>query len=144
MDLLQLTRTERPTVQETVTVYDAVQLMVKSKVGALAVTSGEKLVGIFTERDLMKKVVAEERPARSTKVSDVMTRDVKTLNPETEILDALRLMLERQFRHAPLVDGAGKVVGMLSLRDLLRYQVDELDRELNSVIERFTNDSPGG
>lgn len=144
MSLLQISRQPRVPVQETATVWEAVQEMVKNKVGAVSVLSGDRLVGIFTERDLMKKVVAGDLPPKTTRVKEVMTRDVKTLTADTPVIDALRLMLDNQFRHAPLVDKQKKVVGMLSLRDLLRHQVEELDRELNSVIERFTNDAPGG
>lgn len=144
MDLLSLARVQRPVIQESATVFDAVDLMVKGKIGALAVVSGTRLVGIFTERDLMKKVVAWEKNPRATRLSEVMTRNVKTLSPDTDVLDGLRLMLEGHFRHAPIVNGKGEVLGMLSLRDLLRHQVEELDRELTSVVERFTNDAPGG
>lgn len=144
MDLLSLARVQRPVVQESATVFDAVDLMVKGKIGALAIVSGSRLVGIFTERDLMKKVVAWEKNPRATRLSEVMTRNVKTLSPDTDVLDALRLMLEGHFRHAPIVNAKEEVLGMLSLRDLLRHQVEELDRELTSVVERFTNDAPGG
>lgn len=144
-DLLHISRQPRVTIEKSATALDAARRMVENRVGAVSVLGEEgRLAGIFTERDLMKKVVAAGRDPATTPLAEVMTFDVKTLSPDAEAIEALRLMLEHQFRHAPVVDASGRVVGMLSLRDLLRHQVEELDRELDSVIERFTNDAPGG
>lgn len=144
MNLIDVSRQPIVTVPETATVLEAVEAMVARRVGAVMVVKEGRLQGIFTERDLMKTVVAKELPPRTTPVSGVMTQRALTLDPATTANDALRIMLERQFRHIPLVDREGKVVGMLSLRDLLRHKVEDLDRELDAVVERFTNDAPGG
>ncbi len=144
MDISRIPRQPLVKVPVTASVHDTVTAMVAVNVGSAAIVEGKGLAGIFTERDLMKRVVAPGKDPKATRVSEVMTRNVKTLPPDAEAVEALRFMLEWQFRHTPITDGEGNILGMLSLRDLLRYQVEELDRELNSVVERFTNDASGG
>ena len=145
MNLRTMMRQKLVTVTDADTVQEAVVRMAQAHVGACAVLSGAgKLSGIFTERDLMQRVVAKNLQPVQTQVSQVMTTPVATLAPDSPAEDAMRLMSEKKIRHTLLVDPAGKLVGMISLRDLLHNKVEELDRELESVVERFTNDAPGG
>lgn len=144
MNLRSMIRQKLVTVAEAASVHEAVAAMAAARVGACAVLDGGRLAGIFTERDLMQRVVAKGLSPDQTRVAQVMTKPVMTLSPDSPVEDALRLMSEKQFRHTLLMDVSGKLVGMISLRDLLRNKVEDLDRELDSVVERFTNDSPGG
>ena len=126
------------------TVLDAVHAMAKGKVGAVAVMEKGELKGIFTERDLMLRVVQKERNPRETKVRDVMTSPVATTRDKTPAVEAMDLMLERHLRHLPIVGESGQLQGMLSIRGLLQDRVEDLHRELNSIDQYLLNDGPGG
>lgn len=96
----------------------AAETMWRQQTGSLLVMDGESLVGIITERDVMK-AVARRKDVDETPVSDVMTRDVLTISPDTSAHEAARHMASRWIRHLPVVDGGGKVVGVVSQRDLV-------------------------
>jgi len=111
-------------VQPEQTVFEAANYMVQCNVGAVPVLDGSKLVGIFSERDIMKRVVTEARDAMTTRISDVMTTGVHSVAPSATCHDAMAMMQEYAVRHLPVCDGA-TLVGFLSLRDLLHQKVDE-------------------
>jgi len=100
------------------TVKEAVKQMVKRNVGSILIVENDKLVGIFTERDLMK-MVAEDKPVY-TAIGDVMTKDPVSLRPDDPLSKAALIMSERGFRHIPIVDDEGKLVGIISSRDISR------------------------
>lgn len=100
------------------TLADASARMWQQQTGSLLVMGGDRLIGIVTERDLLK-FVGEGGDPNSVKLTDVMTADPVTVPAETDIKDAAEIMFERWFRHLPVVDSNGKVVGIISLRDLL-------------------------
>lgn len=95
----------------------AAETMWRQQTGSLLVMDGDDLVGIITERDVMK-AVAQRKDVDATPVSDVMTRDVLTISPDTSAHEAARHMASRWIRHLPVVDG-GQVVGVVSQRDLV-------------------------
>src|SRR5438270_7291800 len=105
------------------TVADAVTLMRQQGVGCVLVCEAGKLLGIFTERDLMRRVLAENKPLSVT-VADVMTSDPVVVHPKQPIGNAVRLMEEGGYRHLPVVDENGKAVGMLSVKRIIRYLVE--------------------
>jgi CBS domain-containing protein len=147
MSLLKIAHAPAATVEPGATVFDAVSVMAREKVGAVAVVEKNgksQLRGIFTERDVMLRVVQQERSPRQTPVREVMTSPVETASEETTAAEALTLMLERHLRHLPLVDGDGQLLAMLSIRNLLEDQVEDLKRTLNSLDQYLSNDSPGG
>jgi CBS domain-containing protein len=102
------------------TVADAVDLMRRHRVGCVLVCSGGRVVGIFTERDLMRRVLAAGRPL-SLKVSECMTPDPVVVDPKESIRAAVRRMEEGGYRHLPVVDDAGRPVGVLSVKRIVRY-----------------------
>lgn len=128
----------------TVTVLEAIEEMVRKRVGAVAVVQAGQLMGIFTERDVMLRVVLARRDPTSTKVVDVMTSKVEIGTEETTAGEALTLMLERHIRHLPIVDSKGQILGMLSIRNLLQNRVDDLSQQLDSLETYLTADGPGG
>ena len=130
-------------VQVGATVVEAVQAMAEHKVGAAVVVDGDELRGIFTERDVMMRVVREGLDPAKTTVSQVMTPNAECMCADTELCDAISLMLERRFRHLPVCKD-GKVVGILSSRHLLRNEVQRLFVELDSLEAFLTADGPGG
>jgi CBS domain-containing protein len=115
------------TVPESLPVRDATRQMDARNVGAVLVTdSAQRLIGIFTERDLLRRVVAQGRDPTATTVAEVMTRDPETVGPRQFAVDALRLMREGSYRHLPVVDG-DRIVGVLSQRDFYGDEVACVD-----------------
>ncbi len=113
----------------TTTVQEAARRMKRQAVGAAMIVDGERLVGIFTERDALQRVLAEGRDARATPLAEVMTADPKTIAPDRPIGLALLMMYEGGFRHVPVVD-RGRPVGMVSARDALGPELREFEHEI--------------
>lgn len=103
------------------TVFDAVKAMVAANVGALLVTRGDTIAGIFTERDYLRRIAVEGRRSRDTPVHDVMSSPVICVTPQTSVDESMALMTDRRIRHAPVVD-EGAIVGMISIGDLVKFQ----------------------
>lgn len=111
---------------------------------AMAVMDSGRLSGILTSRDVMLKVVLQRRDPQTVLVKEIMTSPVVSLHPDTEPAAALELMLEKNFRHLPLSEDGISVCGMLSLRKVLKFIVDDQRHDL-TFMEAFMNaDSPGG
>jgi len=111
------------------TVRDACQCMRDRRVGAVLVTEADqRLLGIFTGRDAVHRVLAEGKSAARTKLALVMTRDPDTMPPGKSAIEALRLMEYGRYRHVPIVDD-GKVVGIVSRFDFSGIELDRLDEE---------------
>jgi CBS domain-containing protein len=100
------------------TVYQAITLLADKGVGAVMVMEGEKLVGIFSERDYTRKIALVGKNSKETKVSDIMTSPVLYVTPSHRTRQCMALMSEKNIRHLPVLDN-GKVVGMISIRDLM-------------------------
>ena len=100
------------------TVLDAVSRMNDQKIGALVVMDGEDVVGMFTERDVLRRVVGQERLASATKVGEVMTSEVVCCKPDADLDDVAAIMKNRRVRHVPVCDGAGQLLGMVSMGDV--------------------------
>lgn len=103
-------------------VSEAVATMASNGIGAVVVMHGDRVAGIFTERDVMRRVVAEARDPQTTPVETVMSREVRRVPSSAAMDDALRLMVEHNYRHL-LVEDNGQVRGVLSIRDLMRFAV---------------------
>jgi len=103
------------------TVLDAAQAMNEHHIGSLVVLAQGKLVGIFTERDVMRRVVAEQRDPAKTTVKDVMTHPVACAAPQTAYAELCAVIRDKRIRHLPVVDG-DEVVGMISIGDLNRAE----------------------
>jgi CBS domain-containing protein len=118
--------------------------MARDSVGAVAVTEHGVLRGIFTERDLMLRVVQEERSPGTTLVRDVMTSDVRTLTDDATADEAIEVMLVGHLRHVPILGKHDRVLGLLSIRALLEDKVHDLSREVSALEQYMANDGPGG
>ncbi len=119
-------------VQPDQTVFEAAYYMSECNVGAVPVLDGTQLVGIFSERDLMKRVVTEGRNPQSTYIAEVMSTDLHAVAPGTSSEEAMCLMQMYGIRHLPVCDGP-MLVGFLSLRDLLFCHLDEKSVEADSM-----------
>ncbi len=103
-------------------VLNAARLMNERGIGGVVVTEGEQVVGIFTERDILRRVVAEQRDPATTKVREVMTTPVVTCRPDTSFDTCRAVMTEKKIRHLPVVDEGG-LCGIVTIGDLLAFQV---------------------
>ena len=144
MGLLKIAQVPPPVVTPGASVLEAVEVMAERGVGAVGVVEDGTLRGIFTERDVMLRVVLKERDPKTTLVRDVMTSPAQTITEDTSEEDALVHMLERHVRHFPIVAKDGSLKAMLSIRNVLEHRVDELARELHSLDQYLSNDGPGG
>jgi CBS domain-containing protein len=114
------------------TVLEAVRTMVEHNIGAVPVVHNNKLVGIFSERDLMKRVVAEGMDPTRTCLAEVMTDDPLTVSLNEDLESCMTLMRRHSFRHLPVCHD-GQVVGMVSLRDILLHDLNEKDDEVRMM-----------
>jgi CBS domain-containing protein len=110
-------------------VHGVAVMMKKGRVGAVAIVEDGRLVGIFTERDLMTRVVVPRLDLDETRVSEVMSREVATATLEDSVGHCVEEMQRMQCRHLPVMDGA-ELIGMVSMRDLLK---DELREQVNEI-----------
>jgi len=116
------------------TVFDAVKAMVEANVGALLITDGEQVTGIFTERDYLRRIAVEGRRSRDTIVSDVMSSPVLVVTQETTVEEAMALMTDKRIRHAPVVDESG-LVGIVSIGDLVKFTSKQQSYQLQYLTE---------
>lgn len=117
-DVLRLKGSKVLTVSPGATVMEAVDKMNRNKVGALVVTDGGgRIAGIFTERDVLKRVVGADRPPRDIQVADVMTPDVVCCGADEDLDDVAATMKDRRFRHLPVCED-GELTGVISIGDL--------------------------
>lgn len=107
-----------------VSVFVALELLSTLRVGALMVMDGERLIGIFSERDYCRKVALKGRNSKETTVADIMTSEVFTVPSTTSTHACMAVMNEKHFRHLPVVDG-GKVLGLISMRDIMADVIAE-------------------
>jgi CBS domain-containing protein len=104
------------------TVFEAIQMLDEKNVGALLVMEGEKLVGMFSERDYTRKVVLHGKRSRETKVSEIMSTELKLTHPQEGVENCLRLMTDKRIRHLPVMEG-DKVIGVISIGDLVKWVI---------------------
>ena len=133
-DVLAKKGTDVATISPESTVLDAADLMNEHRIGALCVVEGETLVGVFTERDLLNRVVSGGRDPATTKVAEVMTSSVITCGPRGTIKDCATVMSHKRVRHLPVVEET-KLVGIVSTGDLMALQVAEKQAFIEDLYE---------
>ncbi|HNX97898.1 MAG TPA: CBS domain-containing protein [Candidatus Aminicenantes bacterium] len=124
------------------TVMQAVEAMSKRQVGAVLVCAGCECAGIFTERDLMSRVVLAGLDPAATRVNDVMTAEVACVEPSTRASEAMAIMTERRCRHLPVVEN-GAIVGMVSIGDLVRLESENQQFEIRMLTDYIHGKYPG-
>jgi CBS domain-containing protein len=124
------------TVEQTATVVDAARVMKERDTGIVPVVDGDRLVGTVTDRDIAIKVVAEGKDPQSTKVTEVASRNLVTVEPDQDLDEALRLMAKHQVRRLPVVDDDGTLVGIVSQADVARHASDEQTGEVVEEISK--------
>lgn len=115
-------------ISQQATVLDAAKLMNEHRIGALVVSGegdqADQVLGIFTERDVLRRVVAERRDPAQTTIADVMTRQVACISPDTPVEEARAIFRQRRIRHLPVVDDNGRLQGMVSIGDMNAHRLD--------------------
>lgn len=117
------------------TVIEALNLMAEHNIGALLVTTGDKINGIVSERDCVRKVDVKGRTTKDTRISEIMTSDVITVEADQPLEECMGLMIEKNIRHLPVCEGKN-LLGLLSVRDVLK-EVVEVQQMMLSELERY-------
>jgi CBS domain-containing protein len=145
MRVLELCDREIAAVGLDSSVAEAIHKMLDYHVGAVAVVDNEnRVAGIFTERDVLRKMSLSRLDPQATSVREMMTTPVEMATMGTVAGEALGIMLERHFRHLPVADHNGRLLGIVSIRNLLEWRVDDLTHQLDSLEQYVSNDGPGG
>lgn len=116
-------------------VLDAIRLMAERHIGAVPVMRGGELLGILSERDYARKVILMGRSSADTPVRDIMSTPVTTISPDEAVHNCMEIMTQRRIRHLPVVD-KGKVVGMISIGDLVKAVIEEQQQTIDQL-ERY-------
>jgi CBS domain-containing protein len=129
--LLSICEQNPPIVPMEASAAEAIRQMLEHHAGAVTVVDSNHVVaGIFTERDVMRRLSLSGRDPNTTPVNEVMTTPVELATELTSEAEALSIMLERHYRHLPIVDAHGRLLGMLSMRHVLEARIDELVNQL--------------
>ena len=126
----------------TLSIFEAVAEMNRLRIGAIVVLEDGKLAGIFTERDVLRRVVGAGVDTRTVRVSEVMTRDVLTVAPETMVEEVAALFTEKRCRHLPVVSG-GNLIGLISIGDISRWVADAHAAEAEHLRNYISGGMPG-
>jgi CBS domain-containing protein len=121
-------------------VHEAISLLAAHNVGAVVVTRGERLAGILSERDCVRRVMLEQLAAGTTRVSEVMTAPVTSVRTQDSVERCMRIMTDQRVRHLPVVEGE-RVVGMISVGDVVKAQLSEQQALINDL-ESYITGSP--
>lgn len=111
-------------VNPSIMVREALRIMAEKNIGAIVVMENEKLVGIFSERDYARKIILKDKSSKTTPISEIMTEELITVKPETNIDDCMVIMTEKHIRHLPVMEGE-KLVGVISIGDLVKNIIEE-------------------
>ncbi len=129
------------TVSAKTTVREAVRVMNQNGVGALLVVDGERPVGMFSERDVLRRIVDAGRDPNTTRVAEVMTGNPVVVEPSTTVEQAMGIMTQRRCRHLPVVE-AGRVTGMVSIGDLTRWVSLNQETHIQHLVDYITGAYP--
>lgn len=116
------------------TVSEAIGILAERRIGAMPVFDGDSLAGMFSERDVIYRLHEFGPDILQRRVGDVMTAPPLTVEPETPVLTALAMMTQRRFRHLPVVQG-GRMIGMVSIGDLVKYRIEKVESEAAAMRE---------
>jgi CBS domain-containing protein len=139
-DVLQEKGNQTWTVFPDTMVFDALKLMAEKNIGALIVLDGEKIVGIFSERDYARKIILHGKSSRETTVREIMTTNVVGVRPAQSMEDCMVLMTDKRIRHLPVVEGE-KLIGMISIGDVVKAIISDKDF-LIQQLEHYITGTP--
>ncbi|MFA7441574.1 MAG: CBS domain-containing protein [Sphingomonadaceae bacterium] len=113
-------------------IESVVELLVEHRIGAVLVLQGESLVGVLSERDLVRGLRTNRQNLMEMRAADLMTKVVETISPEESVANAMEKMTNRRIRHLP-VQVSGRIVGIVSIGDLVKRRIEEVEREANQL-----------
>jgi len=122
------------TIPPTATVRDLLGLLAEQRIGAAVVTSDGAIVGIVSERDVVRRLADDAGGLLDRQVAEIMTVEVVTCSKETSVEDLARTMTERRIRHVPVVDADGALVGIVSIGDVVKSRISELEGERDDLV----------
>ena len=124
------------------TVFEAIQLMAEKNIGSLLVLSGDKLVGLFTERDYTRKIALQGKTSKATRVREIVSNQVVSAAPDNTVEECMKLMTENRVRHLPVLENA-KVIGIVSIGDLVNWTISAQDAAIDQMQQYIAGGVPG-
>jgi CBS domain-containing protein len=134
-DVLAVKGEQVHSVSPQTTVLDTIRKMNQHKIGAVLVMHEGQVAGIFTERDVLRRVIGEEKSPANVRVAEVMTEDLICVEPETDLDDVAAIMKQKKIRHIPVCDSQGKLHGMISIGDLNSYHASNQEQQIHFLNE---------
>ncbi|MBV9301845.1 MAG: CBS domain-containing protein [Acidobacteriaceae bacterium] len=125
-------------------VFSAIKLLAEKRIGAVLVIDDGKLVGILSERDYARKVILKGRSSKDTLIREIMTPSPITISPDASVDDAMHVMTSNKFRHLPIADSEGRVLGVLSIGDLVKWIVSSKDEAIKHLERYITGGQAAG
>ncbi|MCS7091281.1 MAG: CBS domain-containing protein [Verrucomicrobiota bacterium] len=141
-DILQHKGNQVWTIHPDATVFEAIQKLAEKNVGALPVMEGDRLVGMFSERDYTRKVALRGRSSKDTRVREILSERVICISPQHSVEDGLRLMTEHRIRHLPVLEN-DKVVGIVSIGDLVNWVIHQQSQTIRQLETYIAGGYPG-
>lgn len=114
------------------TVFEALQLMAQKDISAVLVIEGDRLVGIFTERDYARKIILHGRTSRDSRIGELMSQNLLTVSPSQTVEEIMSIMTENRFRHLPVVDH-GKLIGIVTIGDTVKAMLDQQQQTIRQL-----------
>jgi len=121
------------------TVFEAIKLMAEKNIGSLLVMSGDRLVGVFTERDYTRKIALQGKRSKETQVREILSGKIFSVTPHQTVEECMRLMTENRVRHLPVLE-SGKIVGVVSIGDLVNWTISAQDAAI-AQMEQYISGS---
>ena len=141
-DILSHKGREVHTIEPGTTTFEALEKMVRHNAGALVVTEGDAVAGIFTERDFLRRVVLQGRDPKVTRVREVMSERLVCTDPDRSVEDCMAVMTQERVRHLPVV-ASGRLAGIVSIGDVVRHLSAEHRVEIRYLTDYITGKYPG-
>jgi len=140
-EILATQKREVQTIGPDATVLDAIRKMVRQNIGSILVAEGDSILGIFTERDYLRRIVLENRTSKSTAVREVMTPKLVCVDPERSVEDCLAIVTQERIRHLPVLE-KGRLVGIVSIGDLVKFLSKQQATEIRYLTDYISGKYP--
>ena len=129
------------TIEPEATVFDAIEKMVQQNIGSILVVDGDEILGIFTERDYLRRIVLKNRTSKSTAVREVMTSKLVCVDPGRSVEDCLAIVTQERIRHLPVLE-EGRLVGIVSIGDLVKFLSKQRAIEIRYLTDYISGKYP--
>jgi CBS domain-containing protein len=120
-------------------ISEAVRMLSERRIGAMPVLKGGRIAGIISERDIIRCLAKEGHASLEKRVEELMTAPAITVTPDRTVLSALSQMTDRRIRHLPVVNGSGALIGIVSIGDLVKYRIEQIERDAAAMREYISS-----